>query len=354
MGFSVNTDEGKSKNDVRSFTPKPPPKPLYLVEQEAADFRKLKTLVEKSWNGREGRAFALFVDYLRMLRVDDYARIDADFFNALRMNVIQTYFEGTISKQNLYSLCYGVDAFIDSKFDSGLTPLFYDEEIYDIIMEREKFARFDADSFQDALEELRTKDLYTEVALLEVVRYLGLTLKEAMFINPSLSLDYARAHGHIVIRNQDSQYSRRIPVWNEEQSIALIHLATNRLKADPDENYRHKKYAYIFSPVTQIHKILSNNNLSLYSLRRAYFEDEYYSNAYTDFTPDEISQHAYNTSLQMGHSYFFDEAFLFKQSLEEKKIVTAHAILERHPAKLSLPDPIRDYIQNYRNRPRPE
>ena len=354
MECSVNTGEEKSKNVDRSFAPKPPPRPLYLVEQEATDFKKQQTFIEKIWNGSEGRTFALFVDYLRMLRVESYERIDADFFNALRMNLIQTFFEGTISKQNLYAFCSGVDTFIDSKFDSGLTPLFYEEEIYDIIMERKKFARFDADSFHDALEELRENSLYTEVALLEVVRYLGLSLKESMFINPSLSLDYARTHGHIVIRNQDAQYSRRIPVWNEEQSTALIRLATNRLKFDSDENYRHKKFAYVFSPLNPIHKILPNNNLSLYSLRKAYFEDEFYSGAFVDFSPEEISQQAHLVSLQMGHPYCFDDAFLLKRSLDERKIVSAHAIIERHPAKLNLPDPIRDYIQDYRNRPRSE
>ncbi|KGH23605.1 hypothetical protein P606_11860 [Comamonas thiooxydans] len=354
MECSVNTDEVNTKRNERSFSPKAPPKPLYLVEQEAAEFRKKQIFVEKIWNAREGRAFSFFVDYLRMLRVNEYERIDPDFFNALRMNVIQTYFEGAISKQNLYAFCYGVDAFIDSKIDSGLTPLFYDEEIYDIIMERQKFARFDADSFQDTLEELRQSGRHTEAALLEVVRYLGLTLKEAMYINPSLSLDYARSKGHIVIRNQDAQYSRRIPVWNEDQATALIRLATNRLMADPEEGYRHKKYAYIFAPVSPVYKALSNNNLSLYSLRFAYFEDEFYRNAFIDFNNEEISHHAHLISHQMGHAFCFDDSFLFRQTLDERKVVTAHALLERHPAKLLLPEPIQEYITAYRNRPNEE
>lgn len=346
----MNTDEVKIKKNDRSFSPKPPPKPMYLVEQEAVAFCRKQIFTEKAWNGREGRVFAYFVDYLRMLKVDDYERIDADFFNALRINVIHTFFEGAISKQNLYSFCYGVDAFIDSKFDSGLTPLFYDDEIYDLIMERKKFARFDADSFQDTLEELREKGLHTEVSLLEVVRHLGLTLKEAMFINPSLSLDYARLHDHMVIRNQDAQYSRKIPVWYEEQGLALLRLATNRLKNDPEEYYRKKKFAFMFSPVTQIYKALSNNNLSIYALRNAYFEDDFYRNSYSDCSPEEIAAQAYSTSWQMGHGFCFNDSFVYKQSLEESKIVTAHAILDHHPAKLTLPEPVQEYIYAFRNR----
>lgn len=349
MECSVNTGEVSNKREGRSFAAKAPPKPAYLVEQDAAQFIKLKRFSDQSWNLKESRAFSLFVDYLRMLRIDGYERIDADFFNGLRLNVIQTFFEGTISKQGLFAFCHGVDTFLDSKIETGLTPLFFEEEIYDLILERQKFSRFDADSFEDSLEELRYQGRHTESALLEVVRYLGLTLKEAMYLNPSLSLEYARSKGYIIIRNQDSQYSRRIPVWNEEQSTALIRLATNRLKNDPDEIYRSKRFAYIFAPIGPVSKVLSNNSLSLYSLRHAYFEDEFYRGADTMMSPEEIAHRANMVSHQMGHPFCFDDSYLMKSKLEEGKVATAQAILEKHPAILHLPDPIYEYIQAYKS-----
>ncbi|MEQ6436274.1 hypothetical protein V8Z74_14765 [Comamonas sp. w2-DMI] len=337
-----NTDQGGKNRPV----PKPAPKPIYLVEADAAQFIKHQRFSATIWNTREARVFGFFVEYLRMLQINSYEQIDPGFFNTLRHNVIQTYYEGALNNQGLISLCTGIDDFLNSKFDSGLTPLFFEDELFDLIHERKKYARFDADAFEDVLADLRYHSLHTESALLEVVRYLGLTLKEAMLLNPALTIDYARKNGSIVIRNQDAQMARRIPIWNEEQMRALIRLATNRLIHDPSEEYKTKRFAYLFSPLSQVYKYLGNNELSVYSLRKAYFDDEFYRNADVSMSLSDISAHAHMTSHLLGHPYCFDESLLIKP-LDERKIASAQAILEKHPKQLSLPDPIHDYIQNY-------
>lgn len=338
------------KRGARDYSLKQPPKPLYLVEQEASQFIRYKRFDESAWSPREARSFAFFVDYLRMLRVDSYDRVNVEFFNDLRMNVIYTYYEGSLGKQGLYALCAGIDEFLDSKLDSGLTPLFYGDEIYDLILERNRKSRFDSDSFEETLDELRKRKLHTEAALLEVVRYLGLTLKEAMQFNPALSLKYAQKHGHIVVRNQDQQLSRRIPIWNEEQSTALIRLATNRLLHDPEWNSSRKHYAYIFYPLTQVYKALGHHGMSVYALRNAYFEEEFYQSASFDMRPEQISHLAHKVSHQMGHSYCFNDSYLLKQNIDPLKLVSVQSILEKHPAQLLVPPEINAYVQSYQSR----
>lgn len=350
MECLVNSNTARNKNTEQGGkskpVPKPAPKPIYLVEAEAAQFIKHQRFSAHVWNTREARVFGFFVEYLRMLQINTYEQVDPIFFNALRHNVIQTYYEGSLNNQGLISLCTGVDDFLNAKIDSGLTPLFFEDELFDLISERKKFERFDWGAFEDVLADLRYHSLHTESALLEVVRYLGLTLKEAMLLNPALSVDYARKNGSIVVRNQDGQMARRIPVWNEEQMKALIRLATNRIIHDPDEEYKNKRFAYLYAPLSQVYKYLANNELSVYALRKAYFEDEFFRGADMVMTPADISTHAHMTSHLLGHPYCFDETLLIKP-LDERKIVSAQAILEKHPKQLSLPEPIQDYIQHY-------
>lgn len=334
----------------RNSYSKQPSKPIFPVEIDAAQFIKTQRYGNHIWNTRESRTFGYFVEYLRMLRISDYSQIDPAFFNNLRHNIIFTFYEGALSKLSLQHLCSCIDVFLDAKIDTGLTPVFYEEEIFDLFHEREKFSRFDADSFEECLDELRYARLHTEAAQLEVCRYLGLTMKEAIHLNAALSLDYARKNESIVIRNQDGQMSRRIPVWNEDQMTSLIRLATNRLMHSPDEAYRTKKFAYLFSPLNQVYKYLSNFDLSIYALRKEYFLEEFYRGADPQITSHGINQRAHSVSNLMGHPHCFDESVLYLTQLSERKIAAADSILEKHPMKLVLPDPIVEYLDAYRNR----
>ena len=52
----------------------------------------------------------------------------------------------------------------------------------------------------------------------------------------------------------------------------------------------------------------------------------------------------------LGHPYCFDESILSLTHLSANKIAAADSILEKHPMKLVLPDPIVEYLDTYRNR----
>lgn len=325
----------------------PPPKPSYPVEIAAAQYLKKQRYVDMVWSPREARAFGFFIDYLRRLQLTELNQINVDFINKLRHNIIQCYFEGALNSQFLYLVSTSIDQFLISSTDGSLVPLFYDDEIYDLTQERIKVSHFDEDAFEDTLSDLRHSQLYTESSLLEVVRYLGLTLKEAMSLNASLSIDYARKHECIVIRNQDMQSSRRVAVWNEAQMTSLTRLATNRLIHDKDEEYRKKVYAYLFSPLSQVYKHLSNNGLSLYALRRAYFYEEFYRTADAEMKPNEIVAHSFAVSRLLGHQFCFDEKSLLLESMSEQKIDAAQSILHKHPMIFHVPKPIADYISDY-------
>lgn len=325
----------------------PPPKPMYPVETEAAQFLRAQRYQEECWNTREARAFGFFIDYLRRLQFQSVSQLDVPFINALRHNVIQTYFEGALNNLFLSLVSSGIDQFIEQKADASLTPLFYEEEIYDLIQERKNFSVFSHDAFEDVLSDLRYHNLHTEAALLEVVRYLGLTLKEAMLLNPSLSIDYARKHEHIVVRNQDGATARRVPIWNVEQMTALTRLASNRLLHDPEEQYKNKRFAYLFAPLTQVGKHLTSYDLSLYSLRKAYFEDEFYSQAHPDMDSGEISTLAFSVSRGMGHQFCFDDSMMVRTGLDPRMIASASSILAQHPRKFFVPETVAQYISDH-------
>lgn len=321
------------------------------VEADACYFALQKTEYEQSWNKKEEKAFWYFVDYVHRLRLKSMSDVDVDFVNTLRLNIIRTYFEGCLNNNMLFNLSETVNEFLEEFTDRSFTPLFYDEEIYDLTQERRKLSVFNFDAFDDMLHELRYMQLHTEAALLEVVRYLGLTLKEAMFLNASLSIDYALKNEHIVIRNQDPSRVRRVKIWNVDQMLALTRLATNRLINDPDEHYREKRYAYLFSPLSQVHKHLFNKSLSIYALRKAYFDEEFYRGANAEMNNSNIVSRAFEVSMNMGHSFCFDESMLLKNSIEENKLAEFNSIPEQSPHKFLVPESIKNYISaHYRKK----
>lgn len=338
------------------------PEPAFPVEKLAWEFM-LQQRKSKAWMQRECSAFAFFVDYLRKLQVQDAKELDEEFLNNLRSNIYETFMEGSLNALFLTVLIETINHFL---LETGICDqvfLFDIDDITYITRQRQSLAPYSEDAFLSVLDELRLSRLHTDAALLEVIRYTGVSLKEALLMNPSLALESALANGYIVVRNQSGKHSRQVPIWNSEQMKALHKLAVNRIKHFGDESYRSKIYSYLLLPPNQIAPRLKNYGMCIFSIRRQYFREEFYRRLDPargqcltcnpkqngEYKFSEIKKTAFEVSQLLGYQFCFDDNFPISSSSESlREIISAQALIETHPRVFVLGPEVLEYLQPFR------